>query len=132
MFRLKDHPYLPAVITAYLPACVLLAYVKLVSIREGIHINFFLSDTVFAQEVLGEVAEMPDPDSVTDEEWADFVWFANNTAGAVREWWYHVPTSYWFIAERDTVTDEIIRTYPSAEVFRSRRDFTAGEESQGG
>ena len=33
----------------------------------------------------------------------------NNTAGVIREWWCHVPTSFWFIAERNTVTDEIIK-----------------------
>ncbi len=80
----------------------------------------------------GEVVAMPDPNAVTDAAWADFVWFANNTAGVVREWWVHVPTSYWFIAERNTVTDEIDRTYPSDQVFKSRRDFTAGGAGQRG
>ena len=28
------------------------------------------------------------------------------------------PTSFWFIAERNTVTDEIMRTYPAGEVFK--------------
>ena len=35
----------------------------------------------------------------------------------------HVATNYWFIAERDTVSDEILRTYPADEVFTARRDF---------
>ncbi len=43
----------------------------------------------------------------------------------MREWWCHVPTSFWFIAERNTVTDEIIRTYPASEVFNKRVDFAA-------
>ncbi len=73
----------------------------------------------------GEVSEMPDPDSLTDAEWADFVWLSNNTAGVVREWWCHTATSYWFIAERNTVTDEILRTYPASEVFKDRQDFPA-------
>ena len=71
----------------------------------------------------GEVAEMPDPDSLSDDAWADFIWMSNNTAGVVREWWCHTPTNYWFIAERNTVTDEIVRTYPARDVFTSRRDF---------
>jgi sarcosine oxidase subunit delta len=33
----------------------------------------------------------------------------------VREWWFHVPSGYWFIAERDTATDEILHTYPPEE-----------------
>ena len=77
---------------------------------------------------LGEVSEMPDPDSLTDAEWADFVWLSNNTAGVVREWWCHTATSYWFIAERNTVTDEILRTYPASEVFKDRRDFPARKD----
>ena len=75
----------------------------------------------------GEVAEMPDPAAASDPEWAEHVWFANNTAGVVREWWCHTPTSYWFIAERNTVTDEILRTYPASDVYDRRRDFRAGE-----
>ena len=46
-----------------------------------------------------------------------------NVAGAVREWWCHVATSYWFIAERNTVTDEILATYPADRVFSERVTF---------
>ena len=42
----------------------------------------------------GEVSEMPVPDTVDDRAWAEFVFFANNTAGVVREWWCHTPTNY--------------------------------------
>ena len=48
----------------------------------------------------------------------------NNTKGVVREWWMHTPTSYWFIAERNTETEEIIKTYPASEIFKQRVDFT--------
>jgi sarcosine oxidase subunit delta len=71
----------------------------------------------------GEVKAMPDPLTCSDDEWAEYVFLENNTAGVVREWWCHLPTSYWFIAERNTLTDEIIRTYPSAELFPERVDF---------
>jgi len=73
----------------------------------------------------GEVAEMPDPQSLSDDDWADFVWLSNNTAGVVREWWCHSATNYWFIAERNTVTDEILKTYPASDVFKTRREFEA-------
>ena len=76
----------------------------------------------------GEVTEMPEPAEASDEAWAEHVWFANNTAGVVREWWCHLPTSFWFIAERDTATDAIVRTYPAAEVFTEPRAFEAREE----
>lgn len=77
----------------------------------------------------GEISEMPEPHRTSDDDWAEFIWYSNNTAGVVREWWCHVPTSYWFIAERNTVTDEILRTYPSTEVFSERREFLPKEES---
>jgi sarcosine oxidase subunit delta len=70
----------------------------------------------------GEVKAMPGPE-VSDREWGAYVFLENNSAGVVREWWCHVPTSFWFIAERDTVTDEIIRTYPAGELFKERVDF---------
>ena len=71
----------------------------------------------------GEVENMPDPAACDAREWAEYLFFENNTAGVVREWWCHVPTTYWFIAERDTVTDEILRTYPAGEAFRDRVDL---------
>lgn len=76
----------------------------------------------------GEVRAMPDPVTGSDREWAEFTFMENNTKGVVREWWLHAPTSYWFIAERDTETDEIIRTYPATEVFNTRVEF---EEPKG-
>ena len=66
---------------------------------------------------------MPCPQDSSDDEWADFIWLSNNTAGVVREWWCHAATSYWFIAERNTVTDEIQATYPVSDVFTGRVEF---------
>lgn len=73
----------------------------------------------------GEVKPMPDPTSGSDAAWAEYLYLENNTRGVVREWWLHVPTSYWFIAERDTVTDEILRTYAATELYNARIDFSA-------
>ena len=71
----------------------------------------------------GPVEPHPDPNRCTDDEWAEYVWLEENEAGLVREWWCHVATSYWFIAERNTVTDEILATYPASQVFSERVDF---------
>ncbi len=71
----------------------------------------------------GEVSDMPAPNEVSDEIWAEYIWFANNTDGLVREWWCHSATNYWFIAERHTVTDEILKTYPASEIYSQRVDF---------
>jgi len=73
----------------------------------------------------GEVETPPDPRRCSSEEWADHLFMHDNPAGVVREWWCHGPTSYWFIAERHTVSDEIIRTYPASELFTERVDFEA-------
>jgi sarcosine oxidase, subunit delta len=59
---------------------------------------------------LGEVKQMPDPDSCTDAEWADYVFLENNLAGIVHEWWVHAPSNMIFIAKRNTITDAVIET----------------------
>jgi len=71
----------------------------------------------------GEVREEPDPSRSSDAEWAEYVFLHDNHPAVVREWWLHAPTAYWFIAERNTLTDEVLRTYPASELFKSRRDY---------
>lgn len=77
----------------------------------------------------GEVTQMPAPNGCSSEDWADYIFLRDNAAGVVREWWYHTPTSYWFIAERNTVTDEIVSTYPATELFSQRVDFSEKDDS---
>ncbi len=76
----------------------------------------------------GEFEHMPDPHSSSSNEWAEYVFFDDNPAGDVIEWWCHAPTSYWFLAQRNTVTDEIIKTYAASEVFTRRVEI--GESSK--
>jgi sarcosine oxidase, subunit delta len=59
----------------------------------------------------GEVRPMPDPAAATDEAWADYVFNRAGEPAVKREWWYHIASGTWFIAERDNVTDEFVRTY---------------------
>jgi sarcosine oxidase subunit delta len=59
----------------------------------------------------GEVREMPDPGKVGDEEWAAYVFQRSGEPGVKREWWHHIASGTWFIAERDNSTDQILRTY---------------------
>jgi sarcosine oxidase subunit delta len=54
---------------------------------------------------------MPDPASVTDEQWAAYVFNRNGAPGVKKEWWYHVPSGTWFIAERETRSDRVLETY---------------------
>ena len=53
-----------------------------------------------------------------DEILSDYAFLEDNLAGPVIEWWLHVPTAYWFIAERDTRSDAILRTWTVA-AFRA-------------
>ena len=78
----------------------------------------------------GTVREHPDPNRCSGEEWADFVFMEENRAGVVREWWCHVATAYWFIAERDTVADEIVASYPASTVFTERVAFDPPDPPQ--
>lgn len=59
----------------------------------------------------GEYRAMPDPDNCTDLEWASYVHYRNNAPSDKKEWWFHAPSGTWFIAERNTLTDEVYRTY---------------------
>ena len=59
----------------------------------------------------GVVREMPDAAASSDAEWADYVFNRTGEPGTHREWWYHLPSGTWFIAERDNVKDIIVRTY---------------------
>ena len=59
----------------------------------------------------GELREMPDPGSVSDQAWAEYVFNRTGVPGVKKEWWCHTPSGVWFIAERDTASDTILRTY---------------------
>ena len=59
----------------------------------------------------GEYREMPNPETSDDKTWAAYVHYRNNAPGVKREWWYHAPSGTWFIAERNTLSDEVLATY---------------------
>ena len=59
----------------------------------------------------GELRGMPDPNTVTDAAWSDHVFNRNSVPELKKEWWCHTPSGVWFIAERDTATDTVQRTY---------------------
>ena len=59
----------------------------------------------------GEVREMPDPQGADDAQWADYVFNRSGEPGGQREGWFHIASNTWFVAERDTLTDEFVRTY---------------------
>ena len=59
----------------------------------------------------GEYRPMPDPAESSDQAWADYVFNRAGEPGIKKEWWYHIASGVWFIAERDTEKDLFIRTF---------------------
>lgn len=58
----------------------------------------------------GEATRRPGP-GASFRELTDYVYFRDNVAGLQREWWYHrTGCKTWFVAERDTRTNEVVRT----------------------
>lgn len=61
----------------------------------------------------GETNARPgQPLAVGDDAWADFLYMRSNKAGLQTEWWYHrAGCGLWFLAERNTQTNEVTRSY---------------------
>ena len=57
-----------------------------------------------------DITRPPDPDALTDEEWADYLFMRRNTKGLHREQWVHDQgCRRWFVLERDTVSYQITK-----------------------
>jgi sarcosine oxidase subunit delta len=67
----------------------------------------------------GEVRRAPNQDVCSDVQWSAHVFDRHGSPTLKREWWYHVPSGYWFIAERDTSRDLVLDTY-GPEQLRER------------
>ena len=78
----------------------------------------------------GELQAMPDPATADARQWAEHIFFPENEAGVVTEWWCHRATAYWFLARRNRLTDEIIQTFPPSEVFKRRMEFAGKDGSE--
>ena len=59
----------------------------------------------------GEMRPMPDHKACSDDQWADYVFNRSGEPAVKKEWWFHLASNTWFIAERNNLTDEIVRTY---------------------
>ena len=64
----------------------------------------------------GEAVAERDPERCDDSAWADHVFNVNGEPGIRREWWHHGPTGIWFILDRDTRTDTVVRILDREEV----------------
>ncbi|OED40730.1 sarcosine oxidase subunit delta [Chromatiales bacterium (ex Bugula neritina AB1)] len=68
--------------------------------------------TEFSCHGEAHIARPLDTDTLSDEQWGDYVFFRQNPKGMHRERWVHVHgCRRWFNALRSTVTDEIFATY---------------------
>jgi len=57
----------------------------------------------------GEVLTRSGPQA-TRRELSEYVYLRRNVAGVQREWWYHRQgCGAWFLAERDTRTNEVLK-----------------------
>ena len=62
------------------------------------------------------------PNELNDREWAEFLFYRDNTKGAFAERWLHsTGCRQWFNMLRDTVTYEIQAVYPMGAPRPSRR-----------
>ena len=72
--------------------------------------------TEFSHGGEAHIARPKDPDSLTDEQWGDYVFFRTNTKGVHYERWVHAHgCRRWFNAARHTVTDEFLGFYKPGE-----------------
>lgn len=76
----------------------------------------------------GEYHAMPDDQTCSAEDWAEYVFFHDNQAGNVIEWWCHTASSFWFLAERNTITDEVMSTFTFAQFQQRQSQGVAAEE----
>ena len=59
----------------------------------------------------GEVNDRPLP-SAPQDEWTRYFYDRRNVAGMQQEWWYHrTGCRKWFMAYRDTVSNEVTQTF---------------------
>jgi heterotetrameric sarcosine oxidase delta subunit len=69
-------------------------------------------ETEFHYGGQAHIAYPADPDALSDEEWADFLFMRDNPRGPFRERWCHVHgCRRWFNAVRDTSTHRFLATY---------------------
>ena len=47
----------------------------------------------------------------TPDRLIEVLFYAENPLGVLREWWRHTPSNIVFVAERHTVSDDILTTY---------------------
>ena len=66
------------------------------------------AETEFTCGGEADIARPPNPENLSDEAWADYLFMRRNPRGLQREQWHHsFGCRRWFVVERDTVTYEL-------------------------
>jgi len=66
----------------------------------------------------GELRSRPQP-AASDSEWVNYVYTRTNMNGVQQEWWYHRDgCGKWFVAERDTTSNLVNKSYWIEEIIR--------------
>ena len=72
--------------------------------------------TEFACGGEAHIARPKDPDALSDDEWANYLFMRKNPKGLHREQWHHsAGCRRWFNVERDTVSYQIKSVYKLGE-----------------
>ena len=59
-----------------------------------------------------DISRPADPDALSDEAWAEYLFMRDNRRGLHREQWCHTAgCRRWFIVERDTSTNRILAVH---------------------
>ena len=73
-------------------------------------------ETEFHYGGQAHIARPQNPDALTDEEWAGFLFMRDNPKGEFAERWVHsAGCRRWFNLKRHTVTHEILAVYKIGE-----------------
>ncbi len=71
------------------------------------------------------IARPDDPMAMAEQDWAEFLYYRDNTKGVLAERWNHLHgCQRWFNALRDSVSDRILQTY---EMGRPRPDLAEAD-----
>lgn len=63
----------------------------------------------------------PDPETATEQEWHDYAYLRDNTAGEMRELWFHEGGDRsWLVVTRNTLTHEISKVEFARDVARGQ------------
>ena len=69
----------------------------------------------------GEVTRRP-KQTPTLRELNEYIYFRANEAGVQREWWFCRACEDWFLAERNTVSNEVLKTWLPVPAAREQAD----------